>query len=199
MIQAKAKALLLLAATVWIFSSCTGALQQCESGPAAKMTSTGSTSHVAPVPPSALGNYLDRQERELYAVLSQKEYASVQREADALLVTFRSDEFFDLNSTLLKRGASAEIVQLAELLQHYPETHVKICGHTDSSGSERYNLDLSQRRVLVVRRLLMESGIKEERISAEGYGESMPITSNATDLGRRMNRRITFILTPKSP
>jgi len=194
------KVFLLSAAALWLLASCAGSLQPWKPDPSGKNSGAkDSPGAVPPVSPSAVVSYLDRQESDLHASLSQKDFATIERQENHLVVTFRSDVLFDVNSTLLKPGTSVEIVQLAQILKRYPETQVKICGHTDSSGSERYNQGLSERRAVAVRQVLVESGIHAERVSVEGLGESMPIASNATETGRQMNRRVTILLTPKSP
>ncbi len=198
--MAQKKVLLLSAIALWFLASCAGSLQPGKPDASGKSPGAKDSPQAAPpVPPSALVGYLDRQERDLRASYSQKDFATLERAENCLAVTFLSDVFFDVNSTLLKPGTSVEIVQLAQILKRYPETQVKICGHTDSSGSERYNQGLSERRAVAVRQVLVESGIHAERISVEGLGESMPLVSNATETGRQMNRRVTVFLTPKSP
>ncbi|MBC8413405.1 OmpA family protein [bacterium] len=81
------------------------------------------------------------------------------------------------------------VQKVANFLIAYPETKATIEGHTDSIGSESYNLSLSQKRANAVMKKLIEHGIDASRLSAVGYGESMPIADNSTKAGRQANRR----------
>jgi outer membrane protein OmpA-like peptidoglycan-associated protein len=93
-----------------------------------------------------IGAYMDRQEAELRAAMASNEAASIQRTQDVLTATFKGEVFFDLDSTVLKPGAYAEISRIANVLNRYPQTNIRIEGHTDSRGTEQYNQDLSQKR-----------------------------------------------------
>jgi OOP family OmpA-OmpF porin len=83
------------------------------------------------------------------------------------------------------------------LLKKHPQVRVEIGGHTDSIGSSSYNLELSALRAQSVKSYLIEHGISPDRLTTRGYGESMPIASNATPAGRALNRRIEFRILSK--
>lgn len=80
-------------------------------------------------------------------------------------------------------------------LARYPRLRIEVAGHTDSRGADAYNRALSQRRAAAVRAWLVERGVTNS-LAARGYGESQPIASNATDAGRRDNRRVTLRIIP---
>ena len=82
-------------------------------------------------------------------------------------------------------------------LNKYPHLIIEIAGHTDSQGSENYNLKLSKSRAEFVRQHLIISGINSKRLVAIGYGESNPIADNNTEEGRRQNRRVEFKVASK--
>jgi OOP family OmpA-OmpF porin len=84
----------------------------------------------------------------------------------------------------------------AELLDKYPDIKVKIDGHTDAVGSQAYNMVLSINRALATKEYLMIHGIEPERIETEGFGKAMPLSTNLTEEGRGLNRRVEmrFIL-----
>ena len=69
---------------------------------------------------------------------------------------------------------------------------VNVGGHTDSQGSDEFNLDLSQQRANSVRDALIQSGVSQDAIDATGFGETQPIATNETEEGRAQNRRTTF-------
>ena len=85
--------------------------------------------------------------------------------------------------------------QVAQVLKDYPRIQVRIEGHTDSVGKASYNLRLSQHRAESVRTFLVDQGVSPDRMTAQGYGETVPIATNATARGRAMNRRVEFTIT----
>jgi outer membrane protein OmpA-like peptidoglycan-associated protein len=141
-----------------------------------------------------VGAYMDRQEealRQAMAAATAADQASIQRSQDVLTATFKSDMFFDFDSATLKPGAYAELDRVANVFNGYPQTTIQVQGHTDSSGSEAYNMTLSERRAGAVRDALIQRGVAPERLTTIGFGESQPISSSAA-----MNRRVTLVLTP---
>ena len=102
--------------------------------------------------------------------------------------------FFDYDRWDLKSESSSELDRLVALLEEYPVIRVEIGAHTDSKGSDAYNLNLSSRRAQSVRDYLVDKGIDEARLVSKGYGESVPVGTNETDEGRAMNRRVEFKL-----
>jgi OOP family OmpA-OmpF porin len=98
--------------------------------------------------------------------------------------------FFENASDKLKVASLVQLDELVTLLNHYEGANLLIEGHADSNGSDAYNLDLSQRRTNSVKKYLVEKGIAEDRLTAVGFGESKPIASNKTSLGRAKNRRV---------
>ncbi|MCC5944822.1 MAG: OmpA family protein [Bernardetiaceae bacterium] len=102
--------------------------------------------------------------------------------------------FFDFDSYTLQRISFPELRRLVDLLKSYPELSVRIEGHTDDKGNAAYNLKLSQNRAEAVRNHLILMGIAAERIEAQGFGKSQPISDNQTEAGRALNRRVEFSL-----
>ncbi|MFZ9970243.1 MAG: OmpA family protein, partial [Bacteroidia bacterium] len=98
--------------------------------------------------------------------------------------------FFDTDKSNLKSESEAELQRVFDWLEQNPKLRIEISGHTDSEGSDAYNLDLSKRRAGTVARYLVEKGLNAQRIQFEGYGETQPMASNETEEGRAKNRRI---------
>ena len=84
------------------------------------------------------------------------------------------------------------ILLLISLLSDIPTLKIEISGHTDNIGTESFNEILSQRRADAVVRYLVAKGINKDRLSAKGYGQSLPVESNDTEQGRAANRRTEF-------
>jgi len=102
---------------------------------------------------------------------------------------------FNVNSVTIKSTQLDQLRHMAELMKTYPDTTAVIEGHTDSRGSARKNLGISQRRAQSIKKYFANTfGIAPERITAEGFGDTRPIASNATSEGRRKNRRVLVIL-----
>jgi outer membrane protein OmpA-like peptidoglycan-associated protein len=139
-----------------------------------------------------VGHYLDKQAQELDAIPG----ATVQRRDDSLLVNFESEILFDTNSAILYPGSFDRLRSLAQTLNRYPKSDVIIKGHTDSAGEESYNQTLSERRADTVREFLIAQGVATPRITAIGFGETVPVASNATPEGRQRNRRVEIEIRP---
>lgn len=116
------------------------------------------------------------------------------KQTDRGIVLTLGDILFAFGKDNLMPGAMSPIDRLAEFLKKYPTRDVLIEGHTDSIGSETYNLGLSQRRADSVKAALIARGINQSRLTSTGYGESRPVASNATDAGRQENRRVEIVI-----
>jgi len=140
-----------------------------------------------------IGYKLDQQAKELQQIKD----AEVRREEDRLVVTMSEAILFDLNSTALKPGAKQQLEKMAEVMVRYPDNDILVTGHTDNTGSEKYNQDLSERRAKAVKNYLILKGISAGRITSMGFGETMPVASNATPEGRQKNRRVEIEIKPR--
>lgn len=145
-----------------------------------------------------VGKMMDNQEKEMREVLAKSEAAAVTREGNLLSVTFKGDVTFDTNSAELRPGLYNEINRVAGVLNQYPDTLIRVEGHTDSKGSDEYNMDLSKRRANNVKNLLVMRGVAENRIEVVGYGKTMPVATNDTEAGRQKNRRVEIRIAPKA-
>ena len=104
---------------------------------------------------------------------------------------------FEPNSDRLLPGAESVLNDAAATLRKNPEIRVEVAGHTDSDGAAAYNESLSTRRALTVRDYLIARGVDEERMSVRGYGESQPVSDNATAAGKASNRRVVLRITDR--
>lgn len=102
---------------------------------------------------------------------------------------------FDKFSLTLE--ARLELDELVAFLIENPTTKIEISGHTDTTGSQAYNLSMSEKRAKAVAGYLIENGIQAARISTSGFGDQKPIAPNATDQGRLLNRRVEFVIRPE--
>ena len=102
--------------------------------------------------------------------------------------------YFDFDKTTLKQESYTELNKVVDFLKQNSKVSIEIAGHTDSKGSDEYNLNLSQGRSQSVVDYLISQGIDSPRLQAHGYGETKPIDTNDTDDGRANNRRVEFTI-----
>lgn len=157
----------------------------------ATLIGAGIGAAVGGVAGNQMGKYMDNQERDLRNAVSMSEAASVRREENILTATFKGETFFDSNSFAIKPGGYTEINRIASVLNQYPQTRIKVAGHTDADGPEDYNQQLSEKRANAVKNALIQNGVGGDRIQAIGYGESLPISSDYSQ-----NRRVEIVITP---
>jgi len=134
-----------------------------------------------------IGDYMDKQAAEIEKDIKG---AKVERIGEGIKITFDSGILFDVDKATLKPAIEAELVDLAAILNKYEDTNILLEGHTDSTGSEEHNLELSRRRAQSVSNYLAIQGVNPTRFSIMGYGETQPIADNATSEGRSLNRRV---------
>jgi outer membrane protein OmpA-like peptidoglycan-associated protein len=106
--------------------------------------------------------------------------------------------FFDYDKATIKPVSFSVIDEVYAVLVENPTVTIEIQGHTDNQGKPDYNLKLSQDRADSVRKYLLKKGIESSRLTAKGYGMTMPIESNDSEAGRSKNRRVEFVRTDKA-
>jgi len=99
---------------------------------------------------------------------------------------------FDFDSARIRPDSEGKLARVVSILEDNPDIRVRIEGHTDSTGPEKYNLGLSFRRAESVKNYLVGNGIDPNRLSVVGFGEAKPLVSNRTRAGRAVNRRVEF-------
>jgi outer membrane protein OmpA-like peptidoglycan-associated protein len=134
-----------------------------------------------------IGNYMDKQAAEIERDI---EGAKVERIGEGIKITFSSGILFDVDKSNLKDPYKGELSQLAVILNKYEDTNILLAGHTDSTGSDEYNFELSRRRAQSVASYLTTQNVNRARFTTEGYGKTDPVASNETAEGRAQNRRV---------
>jgi len=130
---------------------------------------------------------------EIDALRRQLESLAARETVDGLVMTL-GDFVFDSASANIKQTAVDNFTKVLEFIDGYPDRKIRIEGHTDSSGSDTFNLNLSQKRADAVKQLLIDYGIDGSRIEAIGMGESLPVADNNTEAGKAKNRRVDIII-----
>jgi len=134
-----------------------------------------------------IGHQMDQKAKEITASVPG---ATVTRVGEGLVVTFDSGLLFDFNSDKLRPEARTNLDNLAANLSSFGDSKLLLVGHTDSVGTASYNLALSERRALAVGTYLTNKGVPSTRVTVTGRGETEPVQPNATEEGRRANRRV---------
>jgi outer membrane protein OmpA-like peptidoglycan-associated protein len=142
-----------------------------------------------------VGLYMDNQEAKLRQRL-QNSGVSVTRVGDSIVLNMPSNITFDTDQSDVKPGFYDTLNSVAIVLQEYNQTLVDVVGHTDSSGSAEYNMDLSRQRAGSVARYLTSQQLDPNRFSVDGRGKSQPIASNSTSSGKARNRRVEITIQP---
>lgn len=144
---------------------------------------------------AAIGSYMDQQEAELRAQL-QGTGVSVTRVGNQIVLNMPSNITFAVDKATVQPQFNETLISVGLVLKKFNKTVVDVYGYTDSSGSDSYNQDLSQRRAVAVATILANQGVDQRRFFIEGRGESDPIASNSTESGRSQNRRVEIQLSP---
>lgn len=142
-----------------------------------------------------VGVYMDNQEAKLRQRL-QNSGVSVTRVGDSIVLNMPSNITFDTDQSDVKPNFYETLNSVAIVLQEFNQTLVDVVGHTDSSGSAEYNLDLSRQRAGSVARYLTSQQLDPNRFSVDGRGKNQPIASNATASGKARNRRVEITIAP---
>ena len=120
------------------------------------------------------------------------------RPSDRGMVVTLGDVLFDSGSAELRAGGLRVIDRLADFMREYPQRRVSIEGFTDSVGNDSANQALSEERASAVRSALVDRGIDPARVVARGFGESYPVASNGSGIGRQMNRRVEIVISDEN-
>jgi outer membrane protein OmpA-like peptidoglycan-associated protein len=128
----------------------------------------------------------------------REELAGLQtEETERGVVLTLGDVLFDTDRAVLQPGAAKTMDRLAQFLRDYPDRDLWIEGHTDSRGTDGYNLALSEQRAEAVRGALVARGIDSDRLIAVGVGEDYPVATNDTMAGRQENRRVEVVISDR--
>ncbi|MDO4183630.1 MAG: OmpA family protein [Rhodospirillales bacterium] len=139
---------------------------------------------------AAAGGYMDMQARELRQQLQGTGVQLQKLDNGQILLIMPSNITFATDSAVFQTGFNNILDSVAVVLKKYDKTLINVTGHTDSTGSDEHNLNLSQQRAAAVGNYLNLRGINASRLVVRGMGESMPIASNDTEAGRAQNRRV---------
>ncbi len=114
---------------------------------------------------------------------------------DGILVNL-PDVTFAVNSANITPAMRQTLDGVAQSMINYPNSLIDVMGHTDSTGSDAYNLNLSRQRADAVANYLISRGVAAARVERIGYGEQHPVADNTTEAGRQQNRRVEIRITP---
>ena len=137
-----------------------------------------------------IGKKMDRQAKELTQAVPT---AEVSRVGEGINMTFDASLAFKINSAEISDSYKKDLNAAASVFKNYKDTNIHIEGHTDDTGSEEYNMALSERRAMAVRDYLIAQGVDASRLTAEWYGETQPKYPN-DEANRAKNRRVELAI-----
>ncbi|MEM8682057.1 MAG: OmpA family protein [Pseudomonadota bacterium] len=143
----------------------------------------------------SIGAYQDRQEAALRAEL-EGTGVSVTRYGDNITLNMPGNVTFATDSSDLSPAFFEVLNSVGKVMSEFESTVVEVAGHTDSTGSDVYNQQLSQRRAQSVATYLSSQGVNSQRLITVGMGESRPMADNSTASGRAANRRVEITMVP---
>jgi outer membrane protein OmpA-like peptidoglycan-associated protein len=137
----------------------------------------------------------EREKQELRSKLAvQLNLILETRDSARGLIVNISGVLFDTGKYTLRPGAREKLAKVSGIILAYPSLKLEVEGHTDSVGTDEYNMKLSENRANSVRDYLVQQGINTSSIAARGFGESQPVTTNDTAAGRQQNRRVELVV-----
>jgi outer membrane protein OmpA-like peptidoglycan-associated protein len=134
------------------------------------------------------------EKRAADALAALAKLAEVKEEPRGMVITLSGSVLFASNQSALLPEARSRLDQVSDVLLSTRERNIMVEGHTDSQGSNSYNMDLSQRRADSVRNYIVQRGYESDLIKARGLGEGNPIADNGSAEGRANNRRVEIII-----
>jgi outer membrane protein OmpA-like peptidoglycan-associated protein len=142
-----------------------------------------------------IGSKMDKQAQKIEEEIPG---AQVERVDDGIVVTFdeTSGVYFDTEKYNINSASQTTLNKLIGVFKEYPDTNILVVGHTDSQGSEEYNMTLSKNRAYAVTNYLSQNGISQGRLKTNWFGETQPKYDNATADGRAKNRRVNVAILP---
>jgi outer membrane protein OmpA-like peptidoglycan-associated protein len=143
----------------------------------------------------SIGYYMDRQEMKLRQEL-EGTGVSVYRDGDNITLNMPGNVTFATDSSDLNAQFFGVLTSVSKVMTEFDQTVVEVAGHTDSTGTNSYNLALSERRAGSVAQYLRTQGVIDQRLITVGLGEDMPVADNTTDSGRQSNRRVEITMVP---
>lgn len=144
---------------------------------------------------AGVGKYMQNQEDKLRAQTAGTG-VEVSRSGDNIILNMPGRVTFATDSASITPAFYTTLDQVASTIAEYPQTLVEVGGHTDSTGAEAYNQQLSERRASAVAQYLIARNVAASRVTTASYGETRPIASNDTADGRQQNRRVEIVLRP---
>lgn len=144
---------------------------------------------------AGVGTYMDRQEAKLRAEL-ERTGVSVTRIGDNITLNMPGNITFATNSADLNANFFEVLNSVSLVVNEFNQTVIEVAGHTDSTGSDQYNQQLSERRASAVGAYLGTRNVRADRIITVGMGETRPVATNDTEQGRAQNRRVELTLVP---
>lgn len=147
-----------------------------------------------------VGHYMDKQKKDFEKQLSAERDQGIiiieQLPGDSLRVTMTAQSAFDVDSAQIKPSFNSTMDKISGIVNQYGKTTIDVVGHTDNTGSQQHNQELSERRAQSVAQYFLRKNVHQERLRIEGAGENQPRADNKSANGRAQNRRVEINIIP---
>lgn len=140
---------------------------------------------------AAIGKHMDEQAKELEQAVPTSE---VQRVGEGINMTFASGLMFKINSATIQESYKDDLRAAASVFQKYDDTNILVEGHTDDTGADELNMNLSRQRADNVASFLAANGVDRTRLQTKAFGETQPKYANDSDENRSKNRRVELAI-----
>lgn len=148
----------------------------------------------------AVGHYMDSQKKDLEKALTDEKNSGAiyltKQSNDVIIIRMTSQTAFATGSSVIQPGFHSTLDKIATVVNRYGKTHISVVGHTDSVGVASNNQALSESRANAVEKYLSQKSVAPQRLASRGMGENSPVSDNATEQGRQLNRRVELIIEP---
>lgn len=135
--------------------------------------------------------YINEHYKELKDMLPEAEVTIIE---DTIKVLFPNNLLFKTDEHQLNESTTDLMKRLANCINKFNKTSILVCGHTDNTGSEKYNQDLSQKRANAAMNALLTNSVDNARLNAWGFGHRQPLADNSSEKNRALNRRVEFVI-----
>lgn len=157
-------------------------------------SNTGRDAAIGAVLGTGVGYYMERQAKQLEQQMAGTGVTVTPNPNGNIDLVMPGSITFSFDDATLSPSFMPTLNKLAATMNEYNQNTITIAGHTDSSGTDAYNINLSRQRAESVRNYLINQGVAYNRVSVVAYGESSPVADNSSDYGRQQNRRVELTI-----
>jgi outer membrane protein OmpA-like peptidoglycan-associated protein len=190
------KAIVFLGVVILLLAACDPQTRTRSGGPSGVAGEAKERAEGVGAAAEGTGRMMENQERDLRQALAGFKAVTVQRQGGFLDLVLRWDACFSGDSDTIQQDVYAIFDRIAQGLQQYPRTLIRVEGYTDSQGTDSHNMALSYQQALAVKAALTQRGVEDSRIQVQAFGRAEPVAPSDTEAGRSLNQRVVVKVVP---